>query len=1004
MCMALPAHAVAPVGPTKTKIVKLDGVALSAPPSSGRVLAPTFQYDAATQVLHMWVLTADAPSESLTNIRHAVSTDGINFVSTGNMSYAGSPWTGTPWGTQTGEPAMVYPKVAVWNGRYKLFLWTYNAQPGQGPWGDYNYNTSVNDIGLDLNNLVVEHEGPFGPPAGGIVNNNAGPWGAVNDINYFEYNFFIGRSDMSELPPGTPFTPPSTASTGPYRLNGVGTQVMDQVHTLPAPFAPALNCFDAGSPTYYVHNDARVLANPDASLGIIYSIRDCATAARVAPQLFYAESADNGLNWGSPGGIFSGAPVNVDGVPTTGNFALADFFVAKGRRYVYISTTDASGNLVVAGAGLSLPASISVTGGAVQSAAINTAYAAPLAATVRDADDNPVNGAPVTFDLPVSGAGGTFPGAVTTIIVATDTNGVATSPTVTANGTVGAFSATASVTGVVTPGTFSLLNSSGAAFTVIVTPAAPDWAFVTETAPGSATGSFIIGPGTPPAGTGSVQLEALIAEGGELFYTPQFAGMRLDTLKGLQFSTFVAAGVNDLAMDLDVDANLTVPTPVYQGRLVFDPNLLPSAVIPGVWQTWDAYAQKAWYASRAPINALCTPASPCTLQQIITAYPNVGVIAQLFPGAFGWKLGNNHVTGIAAVDKLVMVREGPPATLTAWTFDYEPAPPPPTALIPKAGTPQVVPINTTFPVPPTAEVRDAANQLLAGVTVVFDLPPTGPSGTFPGGVLSATSVTTSAGLATAPVVTANSVAGVYAAAATAGAAPPAGFPLTNAQATTTTALGSSLNPSTFGATVTFTATVAPVVATGTVSFFDGATLLGTGSLSAGMATFAASTLGAGSHSITAVYGGDANYLGSTSPVLTQVVIQVPATITATGGTPQSTPVSTPFGAVLAATVRDASNFVVPGVAVTFTLPASGASGTFPGAALTAIATTDVTGIALSPVVAANATIGSFNATANAAAVAVPATFNLQNLGPAIFQGAVSRMVQGPAGTFDLPLP
>jgi hypothetical protein len=82
-------EAPAPIGPTSTKVVKLDGVALSSQPSSGRVLAPTFQYDAATRTLHMWVLMAGAPDESLTKIRHAVSTDGLNFVSTGNMSYAG---------------------------------------------------------------------------------------------------------------------------------------------------------------------------------------------------------------------------------------------------------------------------------------------------------------------------------------------------------------------------------------------------------------------------------------------------------------------------------------------------------------------------------------------------------------------------------------------------------------------------------------------------------------------------------------------------------------------------------------------------------------------------------------------------------------------------------------------------------------------------------------------------------------------------------------------------
>jgi hypothetical protein len=349
---------------------------------------------------------AGVPSESLTNIRHAVSTDGTNFVSTGNMSYAGSPWTGTPWGTQTGEPAMVYPKIAAWNGRYKLLLWTYNAQVGQGPWGDYNYNISVNDIGLDLNNLMVEHEGPIGPIAGGIPGQTAGAWGVVNDVHYFENNFFIGRSAVTELPPGTPFTPPSTPFSGPYRLNGSATAVMDQVHTLPAPFAPALNCFDAGSPTFYVHNDARVLANPDATLGIIYSIRDCATGARVAPQLFYAESADNGITWGNPVGIFSGAPVNVDGTPTTGNFALADFFVADGRRYVYFSSTNA-GDTVVVGTGLPLPAVLlSAVSRKVHGAAGTFNLPLSLVPTnpATEPRQGPVHTIVFTFDKPITGA------------------------------------------------------------------------------------------------------------------------------------------------------------------------------------------------------------------------------------------------------------------------------------------------------------------------------------------------------------------------------------------------------------------------------------------------------------------------------------------------------------------------------------------------------------------------------------------------------------------------
>ncbi len=46
--------------------------------------------------------------------------------------------------------------------------------------------------------------------------------------------------------------------------------------------------------------------------------------------------------------------------------------------------------------------------------------------------------------------------------------------------------------------------------------------------------------------------------------------------------------------------------------------------------------------------------------------------------------------------------------------------------------------------------------------------------------------------------------------------------------------------------MTFTATVSPAAATGTVEFFDGATSLGTGTLSGGVATFATTAL-AGRH-------------------------------------------------------------------------------------------------------------------------------------------------------------
>jgi len=95
--------------------------------------------------------------------------------------------------------------------------------------------------------------------------------------------------------------------------------------------------------------------------------------------------------------------------------------------------------------------------------------------------------------------------------------------------------------------------------------------------------------------------------------------------------------------------------------------------------------------------------------------------------------------------------------------------------------------------------------------------------------------------------------------------------LTIAQATPTVALTSSANPSAYGSPVTFTATVSPSAAAGTVTFLDGSTTSGTGTISGGVATYSTSALTAGSHSITASYGGDANDSSSTSAVLTQTV-------------------------------------------------------------------------------------------------------------------------------------
>jgi uncharacterized protein (TIGR03437 family) len=89
-------------------------------------------------------------------------------------------------------------------------------------------------------------------------------------------------------------------------------------------------------------------------------------------------------------------------------------------------------------------------------------------------------------------------------------------------------------------------------------------------------------------------------------------------------------------------------------------------------------------------------------------------------------------------------------------------------------------------------------------------------------------------------------------------------------------LASSANPAAAGQSVTIFATVTPCcAATGTVSFLDGSTTIGSAPLVAAngylVATLPTSGLSGGTHSITAIYGGDSYNYASTSPALAQTL-------------------------------------------------------------------------------------------------------------------------------------
>jgi RHS repeat-associated protein len=169
-------------------------------------------------------------------------------------------------------------------------------------------------------------------------------------------------------------------------------------------------------------------------------------------------------------------------------------------------------------------------------------------------------------------------------------------------------------------------------------------------------------------------------------------------------------------------------------------------------------------------------------------------------------------------------------------------------------------------------------------------------------------------------------------------------------------LTASPNPILVQNTVTLTATVASSVGTptGSVVFSDSGTTLGTANLAGGIATLSVSTLGVGSHSITAVYGGDGNFNSVSSAAVSETVQDF--TLTAGGS--------------------GSSQTVHPGGTATYTLPMSPSGGTTFPAAVTLSATGLPTGFTATfspPSLAAGS-----SATSVVLTIQVPLTARLEN--------------------------
>jgi sugar lactone lactonase YvrE len=152
--------------------------------------------------------------------------------------------------------------------------------------------------------------------------------------------------------------------------------------------------------------------------------------------------------------------------------------------------------------------------------------------------------------------------------------------------------------------------------------------------------------------------------------------------------------------------------------------------------------------------------------------------------------------------------------------------------------------------------------------------------------------------------------------------------LTVTKAAPAVSLASSANPALVNNAITLTATVSSSAGTptGAVSFLDGTTLLGSGTLSASTATYTTSGLAVGSHSITAVYGGDSDFLTVTSSALAEVIAKF--TLVLTSGSSGTQTVAPGQAATYSFTIQAQTTALTTPVVFSARGLPSGASATF----------------------------------------------------------------------------
>ncbi len=675
------------------------------------------------------------------------------------------------------------------------------------------------------------------------------------------------------------------------------------------------------------------------------------------------------------------------------------------------------------------PAAITVTSGNNQTAAVDTAFGSPLTVSVTDAYGDPVPNVNVTFTAPASGASATF-GTAPSATVLTNSAGMASAPSLTANSTAGSYAVTATVAGVANPASFALTNNTGAPGAITVASGSGQ-----STQVNTAFGAPLVvnvkdNYGNPVANATVTFTSAASSTGaGALFGSAASTTAQTNTAG---VATSPTPKANGVAGSYTVTAGVSGVTTTASFALANTAGPASAAIATsGAGQSTQVNTA---FAAPLVVTVKDSGGNPVpNVNVTFTAPASSGASASALFGTAPSATVQTNASGTATSPTLTA--NGVAGTYSVTATAAGVTTPATFALTNTAGTPSVVtavsggnqtaPVNTTFAAPLVVTVKDSGGNPVANVNVTFTAPASGPSALF-GTAASVTVQTNATGIATSPAPKANGTAGTYSVTASApGVTTPVSFALTNtagaasaitavsgsnqtAQVNTAfaaplvvTVKDSGGNPV---ANVNVTFTSAPA-SSGASALFGTAASTTVQTNSSGTATSPTLTANA----VAGTYSVSATAAGVTTPVtfaLTNTA-GAPSVITAVSGGNQTASVNTAFATPLVVTVKDSSGNPVANVNVTFTASAatSGASALFGTAASTTVQT-NASGTATSPTLTANAIAGTYSVTATAAGVTTPVTFALTNTAgaPSVITAVSGGNQSAPVNTtFAAPL-